>query len=292
MDIRVLRYFLAVAREESVTRAAHTLHVTQPTLSRQLIDLEAELGKPLFIRGSRKLFLTEEGMLLRKRAEEIVALMEKTETELRGADEAVFGDVYIGCGETEAMRLIARAAKKLEESCPQIRYHLFSGNAEDVTERLEKGLLDFGLLVGVKDLSKYDYLKLPAWDTWGVIMREDSKYAQLTEITPETLAELPLFCSRQALVRNDFSNWLGAQLDRLNVVGTYNLIYNAAVMVEEGLGYALCLDKLVDTTGLRGLCFKPLEPELTAGLVLVWKKHQMFSKAAERFLNILQKELS
>ena len=171
MDIRVLRYFLAVTREESISGAAESLHMTQPTLSRQLMDLEEEIGKKLLIRGNRRITLTEEGMLLRKRAAEIIDLVEKTEAELMAPDEVVSGDICIGGGETDAMSLIARIATDLQRSCPNIRYHLFSGNADDVTERLDKGLLDFGILIEPADMKKYDYIRLPATDTWGLLIR-------------------------------------------------------------------------------------------------------------------------
>ena len=292
MEFRVLRYFLAVAREESITGAARLLNVTQPTLSKQLMELEESLGKQLFIRGNRRITLTEEGMLLRKRAQEIMELVDKTETEISSVDESISGDIYIGGGETDAMRLIAKTAKKLQEAYPQIQYHLYSGNAPDVMERLDKGLLDFGVIIGTANIEKYDYLRLPAADTWGVLMRKDSPLASLDRIRPENLRELPLLCSRQALAGKELSGWFGVHnSEKLNIVTTYNLIYNAALMVEEGMGYALGLDKLVNTTNVSSLCFRPLEPPLEAPLHIVWKKYQMFSKAAEKFLAAFQDEI-
>ncbi len=292
MELRVLRYFLAVAREESITGAAKMLNVTQPTLSKQLMDLEAELGKQLLIRGNRRITLTEEGVLLRKRAQEIVDLVTKTETEFANSEEVISGDIYIGGGETDAMRLIAKIIKALQEEYPHIQYHLYSGNADDVTERLDKGLLDFGIIVGAANIQKYDYLRLPATDTWGLLMKKDSPLAALENIKPENLRELPLLCSRQALDGNEISGWFREGSEKMNVVATYNLIYNAALMVEEGIGYALCLDKLVNTTSVSNLCFKPLEPRLEAHLNIVWKKYQVFSKAAEKFLKELQETIS
>lgn len=292
MEVRVLRYFLAVAREESITAAAESIHITQPTLSKQLIELEEELGKKLFSRGNRKITLTEEGMFLRKRAQEIIDLVDKTESDFNETNEVVSGDIYIGGGETDAMRLIAKTVKKLQEDCPQIRYHLFSGNADDVTERLDKGLLDFGVLIEPADIKKYDYLKLPAKDTWGILMKKDSPLAAYDSIKPENLWNIPLLCSKQSLVRNEISGWLGADFEKLNIVATYNLIYNASLMVDEGVGYALCLDKLVNTTGDSRLCFKPLEPKLQANLDIVWKKYQVFSKATKMFLERLQAEVN
>lgn len=288
MDIRVLRYFLAVTREESISGAAESLHMTQPTLSRQLMELEEEIGKKLLIRGNRKITLTEEGMLLRKRAHEIIDLMDKTTAELMAPDEIVSGDIYIGGGETDAMRLIARIATDLQKTSPQIRYHLFSGNADDVTERLDKGLLDFGLIIGPADMKKYDYIRLPATDTWGLLMPRDCPLASHDVIRPEDLLDLPIITSRQTMVGNAFSGWLGKEFEKLNIVATYNLVYNAALMAEEGMGYVLTLDKLVDTSGDRDLCFRPLAPKMEVHLNIVWKKYQLFSAAAQRFLDKVQ----
>lgn len=288
MDIRVLRYFLAVTREESISGAAESLHMTQPTLSRQLMDLEEEIGKKLLIRGNRRITLTEEGLLLRKRATEILDLVEKTEAELTAPDEVVGGDIYIGGGETDAMRFIARIAMELQKSCPSIRYHLYSGNADDVTERLDKGLLDFGVLIEPADMKKYDYIRLPATDTWGLLMPKDSPLASHDFIQPEDIMELPLIISRQTTVSNEFSGWLKQDSEKLNIIATYNLVYNASLMVEEGMGYALCLDKLVNTSENSRLCFRPLKPKLEARLDVVWKKYQVFSGAADRFLSRVQ----
>lgn len=288
MELRVLRYFLAVAREESISRAAEVLHLTQPTLSRQLMELEAELGKRLLIRGSRKVTLTEDGLLLRRRAGEIIALADKTEAEFHEPCGAVSGEIYIGGGETEAMRLIARAAGALRRECPGIRYHLFSGNADDVSERLDKGLLDFGILIEPFNLQKYDSIRLPATDTWGVLMRRDSPLAAKRAIRPADLWDVPLLTSRQSLVQNHLSAWLGRDLGSLNLVASYNLVYNASLMVEEGLGYALGLDRLIRTTDDSPLCFRPLEPALTVGLDLVWKRSPVFSRAAALFLERLR----
>ena len=294
MELRVLRYFLAVAREESISDAAEFLHITQPTLSRQLMDLEEELGKQLLIRGkrNRKIMLTEDGMRLRKRAEEIVALADKTEAEFLAADDAVSGDVYIGCGESDAMRIIAKTAVKLRQDYPDIHFHLYSGNAEDVSERMEKGLLDFGIFITSANIDKYDYLKLPAYDTWGLIMRKSDKLAAKDFITPQDLQGLPLIMSRQALVQEDISRWGKKQIQNLNVVATYNLVYNAAIMTREGFGHTLTLDKLANTGSDSDLCFRPLKPELRINLNLVWKKYQIFSKASQKFLEYLKTEIN
>jgi DNA-binding transcriptional LysR family regulator len=296
MEFRVLRYFLTVAREGSITKAADFLHVTQPTLSRQLKDLEQELGKKLFIRSSHSVILTDEGMLLRNRAEEIVSMVDKLEAEFSSMEETIGGDIYIGGGETEAMKHIARVAKDVQLRYPNIRYHLYSGNEEDITERLDKGLLDFGILIQPADISKYNYLNIPAKDVWGVVMRRDSHLAVKESIQAADLLKVPLICSRQAMKqtfsKNEFADWFGEDFHKLNIVTTYNLAYNAAIMVEEGIGYAITLDKIVNTSNSSKLCFRPLKPRLESGLNIVWKKHHFLSAAADTFLKELQAEFS
>ena len=291
MDFRVLQYFLAVAREESITKAAERLRMTQPPLSRQLKDLEDELGKQLLIRGSKKVTLTEDGMLLRKRAEELVDLMEKTKTELTSSNENINGDIHIGCGETEAISFLAQAAWDLRQKYPLIHYHIYSGDAERVTERLDKGLIDFGLLVGPVDVNKYDYIRLPLKDTWGVLMRKDSPLAEKESITAEDLWDKPLIISHQTYINSEMFSWLKTDITKLNIVATYDLVYNASQFVKKGFGYVIALDKLINTTGDSSLCFRPLYPILEAGLCIVWKKYQVFSKASNAFLQQLQKEL-
>lgn len=296
MELRVLRYFLTVAREGSITGAANFLHVTQPTLSRQLKELEEELGKKLFIRKSHHVVLTEEGMILRKRAEEIINMVVKVEEEFHSMEETIGGDVYIGGGETDAMKLIARTVKSLQIKYPAIRYHFYSGNSDDVTEQLDKGLLDFGILIQPADLSKYNYINIPAKDVWGVVMRKDSPLAVKESIQKTDLIGVPLLLSRQAiktgLSRNEFSEWFGEDYDKLNTITTYNLVYNAAILVEEGIGYAVTLDKIANTSSDSNLCFRPLEPRLESGLNIVWKKHQVFSKAANIFFKEIKETFS
>ncbi len=293
MEIRVLRYFLTVAREGNITAAANYLHLTQPTLSRQIKDLEDELGQQLLIRKSRRVILTPEGMLLRKRAEEIISMVDKTEAEFSSMDNTISGDIYIGGGETQAIKLIANIMKELSNEYPGIRYHLYSGNAPDVTDRLDKGLLDFGLLIQPADLTKYDYLNLPEKDSWGVIMRQDSPLAEKEYIEKEDLLKLPLICSRQVVqlkgYGNQFAEWFGEDYKKLNIVTTFNLIYNATIMVETGMGYAITIDKLINTKD-SSLCFRPLKPKLESRLNIIWKKYQVFSPAAELFLQRLREE--
>ena len=296
MEFRVLRYFLTVAREGSITAAANSLHLTQPTLSRQLQDLEKELGQKLFIRGKYKVSLTPEGMILRKRAEEIVDMVEKTEAEFQSIKDTVCGDIYIGCGETDSMKYVAQVMKELQDDYPEIKFHIFSGNAEDVTEKLDKGLLDFGVLIQPIDLSKYDNLPLPDKDVWGVITKKNSTLAQKNKAELKDLVNVPLIASRQMSkkysAQSGFLDWFGEEFEHLNIAATYNLVYNAAIMVEAGIGYAITLDKLVNTTDITNLRFVPLYPKLESGLDIVWKKHQMFSPAAKLFLERLQDKFS
>lgn len=290
VDIRVLEYFLAVAREESITKAAEFLNMTQPPLSRQLKDLEKELGKQLLVRGSKKITLTEDGMLLRKRAEELVELMEKTKAELASTDETIGGDIFIGGGETDAVLSFAATAKELQEKYPMIHYHLYSGDAEIVMEKLDKGLIDFGLLVGPVDVSKYEYIRLPIRDTWGVLMRKDSPLAEKASIQAEDLWDKPLIVSHQTSISSDMMAWLQRDASKLNIVMTYDLIFNASLFVRQGVGYAIALDKIINTSGDSELCFRPLYPTMEAGLCIVWKRYQVFSKASQEFLRLLRNE--
>lgn len=291
MELRVLRYFLAVAREESITNAALSLHLSQPTLSRQLMELEEEIGKKLFIRGNRKITLTDDGMLLRKRAEEILDLVEKTENELSVSDDNISGDVYIGGGESQAIHIISKSIKTLKEKYPNINFHFYSGNAEDVCEKVDKGLMDFGIVIEPCNIRKYDYVRLPTYDTWGILMRKDDELAQKEAIAPKDLENVPLLGSHQKLISNEIINYFGTSYEKLKIVSTYNLIYNASILVEDGIGVALTLDKLINTTGDSLLCFRPLEPTLTSNLNIIWKKHQIFSKAADVFMKQLKLDI-
>lgn len=291
MDIKDLRYFLALAKEGSVTAAADYLHLTQPTLSRQLGELEAELGATLFIRGSRRITLTDEGMRLRKRAEEILELVRKAEAEFHAPAETVSGDIYIGGGETYVMGLVTDVIRELQEEHPHIRVHIFSGDGDEVRERIDKGLMEFGVLIEPADLANYDSLELPARNTWGVLMRKDSPLAGKETICPEDLWDLPLIPAKQRLIDENLSRWMKRDFKRLNTVATYNLLYNATVMVESGMGYALGIDKLANTTGDSKLCFRPFNPPLTVGVHFVWKRYQLFSKPAELLLQRMKKTI-
>ena len=287
MELRVLQYFLAIAREQSIVRAAKSLHLSQPTLSTQIKAMEKELGKQLLIRGtkgSRKITLTEEGMILRKRAEEILNLVQKAQREISLSDKVIVGDVYIGTGETDAVRIIAKAARELYKTYPGIHYHISSGNAQFVIEQLDKGLIDFGIIFGPIDQTKYNFIEMPFKDTWGVLMLQDSPLAAKAAISPEDLWNKPLIISQQANAQGGLAAWMKKELSELEIVATYNLLFNASLMVEEGLGYAIGLDKIIHTSGNSNLCFRPLTPKREAGMSIIWKKYQVFSKASEKFM--------
>lgn len=285
METRVLRYFLAVAREGSVTRAARALHLTQPTLSRQIRELEEELGQTLFSRGGRELSLTREGLLLRQRAEEIVGLAEITEKEFRSLGEkTVSGDLSLGCGESKALSFVTDALKVLQDEHPLIIPHFFSGNGEIVMDRLDKGLLDFAVLMGAENTERYYSLPLPNHDTWGLLMDKDDPMAQKKAITAEDLLDIPLILSSQSLSRDELSGWLGFPMSRLHIAATYTLLFNGSLMVRSGLGYALCFDHIAPSGKDSPFAFRPLSPLLTSPLSLVWKKHQILSAPAEAFL--------
>lgn len=294
MELRVLQYFLAVAREQSISGAAQSLHLSQPTLSTQIKAMEEELGKQLLIRGtpgSRKVTLTEEGMILRKRAEEILDLVNRTTNEIALSDQAIAGDVYIGAGETDGIRLLTQVARKVQTQYPHVHFHISSGDGKDVLENLDKGLIDFGLLLQQVDISKYEMIEIPVRENWGVLMRKDAPLAQKSFIAPEDLWDEPLIISRQASSSAMLSAWLKKDLSALHIAATYSLLYNGSLMVEEGMGYALCLDKIINTSGDSCLCFRPFSPSLELGVYMVWKKYQVFSKAAEKYLDMLRKEL-
>lgn len=291
MELRVLQYFLAVAREQNISSAAESLHLSQPTLSTQLKALEEELGKQLLIRGtkgSRKVLLTEEGMLLRKRAEEILELVRMTEKEISLSDEVIAGDVYIGTGESDMIRIFARAAKRIQEKYPDIHFHILSGNSAFVKEHLDRGLIDFGVVYSPVDTTVYSSIKVPIRDTWGVLMRKDSPLAQKDVIQPQDLWDKPLILSAQKTDAWPMSSWFGQDITRLNIVATYNLVFNASLLVEEGLGYAVCFDKLINVSGDSKLCFRPLSPKMEAEASIIWKRYQLLSKAAQKFMDCLK----
>ncbi len=292
MEFRVLQYFLAVAREQSISGAAKALHLSQPTLSRQLKDMEEELGKPLFIRSNRKITLTEEGRILRKRAEEITELVRKARDEIALSEEMIAGDISIGAGETDGVRYLAKAARDLQAAYPLVHFHIVSGDKTTVLEDLDKGLIDFALLFGEIDDSRYDALKLPSTDAFGVLMRRDDPLAAKDVVMPEDLRDKPLIVSRQSLRDANLSRLLGCNEEQLNIAATYNLLFNGSLMVDEGMGYAISFDKIINVSGDSSLCFKPLSHRLEISMSLVWKKYPIFTKAAETFLLYMREQLS
>lgn len=286
MEIRTLRYFLAVAREENMTHAAQTLHVTQPTLSKQLHALEEELGKKLFLRHSFSIQLTEEGLLLRKRAEDLVKMADKIASEFRTLDDITGGDVYFGLAESYQIRFLAGAIRAFKKTCPDLRYHITSGDTEQVIERLDKGVIDFAALAEDPDTVRYCCLAFPKPDVWGVVMPTDCPLAAKETVRAEDLAGLPLFCSEQGW-RKDIPRWCGRKMDDLRLEGSFRLPYNASLFVKEKLGYLLTFEHLVNTGPGSGLVFRRLSPRLETRVYLVWKKHQVFTPIAERLLESL-----
>ncbi len=291
MELRELKYFLAVAEYGTISKAAEELYVTQPNLSRQIQNLENELGQKLFIRGKRKVALTAAGVLLQKRAEEIISLLAKTKEELTSFDKTLTGTIWIGGGESYAVKLIAKAANALQKDYPFVKFRFFSGDTNEVVEKLDEGLLDFGILITPADLSNYEYIRLPFVDTWGIWARKDSPLAEKTEITPSDLIDQPIIFSKHSYGKNPITDWFGKNYEKMNVVATYNLIYNASLMVEEGMGYAVGLGKLINTTGDSNLQFIPFSPSLKSEIYFVWKKYSVLSKADEVFLNYLNASL-
>lgn len=281
MDIRTMQYYLAVVREGTISAAAEALHVAQPSLSRQMKDLEEELGVSLFERGNRKITLTEEGMVLRKRAEEMVRLMQMTEEEISSIKNHISGSVRIGAGESISFHYLSRAAASLAEEHPDIRFHITSGDTQDLMDELQNGLIDFAVIFTDVDHTLYQSLPLPAEDSFGVLMPKDSPLAEKDVIHWSDLKGLPVIVSRASL-----PYFTGAEdLSSLNIVATYNLIYNASLLVEDGLGYAICFDRLINTTVDSTLCVRPLVPQIRNAGNLIWKKYQIFSPAVQLFID-------
>lgn len=292
LDLRVLNYFLTVARTESITRAAEALHLSQPTLSRQLREMEESLGKQLMIRGARRITLTEDGVLLRSRAEEILTLAQRTENELTTDTEEITGDIHIGSGEAASVRFITRTVHELQTRHRGIRLHIRSGDARPMLELLDKGLIDFAAVYGAVDSAKYETLPCPEEDSWGVLLRRDHPLAAKESITPEDLRTIPLILSMQTIEANSHADalmrWLGAPIVNLNVAATYNLAYNASLMVMDSIGVCISLRGIINVTGDSPLTFRPLSPPLADRLYIVWKRYPVFSRAARTFLEELR----
>jgi len=283
MEIRTLRYFLAVAREENMSRAAEVLHVTQPTLSKQLKSLEEELGKKLFTRHSFSIKLTDEGLLLRNRAEDLVSMADKIEQEFVSLDDISGGDIYLGLAESYQLRFLAKSIKDFKQDYPNLHYHITSGDTEQLSEKLDKGLLDFLVLVELPDSKKYEFLEFPGNDTWGLIIPVNDTLSKKKAIQLDDLADLPLFCSEQAW-NGDIKNWAGNRFSELHLEGTFRLSYNGSIFTREGLGYLLTYEHLIDTSKDSGLVFRPLSPKLENKIYIAWNRYQVFTPIAERFL--------
>ena len=287
MEIRTLRYFLAVAREENMTRAAEFLHVTQPTLSKALKALEDELGKKLFVRRSFSIRLTEEGVLLRNRAEDLVSMADKIEQEFVSLDDVSGGELYLGLAESYQIRYLARVIRDFKTRCPQLHYHITSGDTEQIADKLDKGLLDFLVLAELPDSRKYKYLAFPEKDVWGLVIPEGDALAEKDVICAQDLKGLPLFCSEQAW-NGEIKTWAGSAYPEMKLEGSFRLSYNGSVFAREGLGYLLTFRHLIDTSKESGLVFRPLYPALETTLYIAWNRYQTFTPIAERFLEQLK----
>ena len=292
MEIRVLRYFLTVVREEGINRAAEALHITQPTLSRQLSQLEREVGVKLFNRGAKKITLTNEGILLRRRAEEILALVDRTEQELIEQDEQVEGRVVIGGGELAAMQELPKIISSFREKYPLVTFDIFTGNADVVKEQMEKGLIDIGVLLEPIDMEKFDFIRLKGKEQWGVLMRPDDPLAEKEVITAKDLENTSLILPRRNNVQNELTNWLGDSFQESQVLFTSNLSTNGALMVQSGLAYSLVIEGSVPFLDKEKIIFRPVSPRLTSNSVLAWKKQQPFSLAATKFIEYMKCLLS
>ena len=289
MELRVLKYFLMVAREENITKAASLLHITQPTLSRQLIQLEKELEVTLFHRSNHNIILTEDGMLLKRRAQELISLSEKTVQELSHKEQALSGEIAIGCGETKSMLFLAEQIRTFQQIYPLVQFHIHSAIADEIKERIEKGTLDAGLLTEPVDIGKYEFFRMPQKERWGILIRKDAELARKETVCPKDLIGMPLLMVKRELVKNELASWFGDYYEKMQVAATYNLIVNAAAMVKTGIGAALCFD-----FGMQfydDLCFVPLTPRLETGSVLVWKKNQKMGAAVKQFINHIRNTL-
>ena len=285
MELRTLQYFLVVAREDNITKAAVLLHMTQPTLSRQMMQLEEELGVSLFRRSSHSIFLTEQGMLLRRRAQELVSLADKTRQELT-QQHTLSGEVSIGSGEYRNSALLAQILAAFHKQHPQVRYEIYSGNSDDIKERIERGLLDIGFLLEPVDVSRYEFVRLPIREEWGVFVAEESELAHKTSVTPQDLADQSLIFARRDLVKQELINWFGSYADGVDIVASGNLPFNLSMLVQQGMGVHFSLAK---NCRYEGVCFRPLSPRLESNVVLAWKKNQVMSPATQKLIEESEK---
>lgn len=287
MELRVLKYFLTVAREENITKAAQILHITQPTLSRQLIQLEEELGVKLLKRSGHHVYLTDDGLLLKRRAQEITELAEKTVDDFLHRDSEIAGEIAIGSGEYKASRVLTDLMAEFQKEYPLVRYRVFSSDSDNIKEQIERGLLDMGLLMEPVDISKYDFVRIPEEEVWGVLVREDMELAKKEYVVPEDLVDLPLIMTRREMMQNELMHWFGEYAEQLEIMGGGNLLYNMAAMVRSGIG--IVITPMLECS-YEGLRFVPLRPRIRSGIVLVWKKAQMYSAAARKFIEFIRKK--
>ena len=292
MEFKALKYFLTAAREGSITKAANRLGLTQPNLSRQINMLERDIGKKLFIRSNYKIKLTSDGVLLKKRAEEIMDMVDKTRADFKSSDSIIAGDIYIGAAETEAINSIAKIIKGMRKDFPNIMYHIHSGNYGDITEKLDKGLIDFGILIEPADLSLYDYIDIPTNEVWGILARRDSKIAKKKFVEKKDLINLPIIIPTTIVKNkshnNKFLQWFDDDIEKLNTVLTINLVYSSIFMVKEGIGHPLTINNI----NTENICFIPLKPKLKPRINIVWKKNQIFSPASKIFLDRIYNSFS
>ena len=288
MDFRLLEYFLAVAKTGNITKAAEQLHITQPTISRQLTELEAMLDVTLFIRGKRQITLTESGVLFQQRATEILALMEKTQRDLANQSNLVGGTVALGCVETSASQMLPETLSAFSQQHPGVHYELYSADGDDIREKLDRGDLDFGILLEPVEAAKYDYIRLPYWETWGVVMRKNHPLAEKEAIERDDFLSLTLILPRREIVQDEIAGWFGVERKQLHIFAGHNLLNTAALLVKAGLGCVVCADGAFALRGSEDLCFRPFVPERTTGHVLAWKKNRVFHPAASYFKNYIQ----
>lgn len=287
MDIRILRYFVAVAKEKNITKAAQSLYISQPALSRQLKELEEELGTPLFIRGNRNISLTDDGKYLLNQASEIIALMDKTLSNI-GTYENISGEIYIGAGETEGIKHIANIYSAMLDTFPSISLNIFSGDFNEVREKLENGTLDFGIVVEPVQKENFNYIKLPHKETWGILTTKNGIFKNHEKIYPSDLENIPLILSKQSLNDTVLLNWLGKSLENFSLKISYSLLYNASHFVRKNVGHAICLNGIINTENTN-LKFIPFYPSLQSELSLVWRKNKQLSRAAQKFLDLCNK---
>ena len=291
MELRVLEYFIMVAKEGNITRAAERLHITQPTLSRQISDLENELNTQLFIRGKRSIVLTESGQLLMQRAQELVNLVAKTERDLLESNNELIGTISIGCVESEASRILVRWMKAFRDSQACVVFDLVSANGDDLREKLDRGMLDLAILLEPIESAKYDSIRLNIMERWGILLPKDHPYASLNHINVEQLKTLPLSLSRRSIVQDEMERWLGVSRDDLNIIVTQNLLTNSLLLLEEGIAFPLTIEGAFTIRPEEHICFVPFYPERTTGHVLAWRKNQLLNPATRRFLQFINDAL-